>query len=259
MSRLAMLQAALGRALRSKAPIADEPAHRAFAKTEVRSGILGAGDAHLEVYREQFGLRHVGSLLEDFPAVTAMLGEESMKALLADYLEAHPPTHYSLLYAGHALGDFLAAREAGPATYFLADLAAFEYALVATSECADAEALSMEAVAAVPEEAWPTIGLVFHPTFRLHAFAFPVHEIRRAVDLGKPPSPGHEPAEAQTYLALARDAHRAPTYLAIDPDQFAALEALVGGAPLGQIQDERLAGWFEQWIAWTWVVGLRRP
>lgn len=254
MSRLSQLQEGVGKALRSASPVAEDAASRSFAEAEVRKGGVGPAAAHLEIYREQFGLRHVGSLLDDFPAVRAVLGTDPTKKLLADYLVNHPPAHYSLLYAGHAFADFLAARPEGPPTYFLADLAAFEYALVSITECADASPLSMDVVAAVPEDAWPSVGLAFHPAFRLMAFAYPVHDVRRSVDLDQPVC--SEPEEVQTYVALCRDVRGATTYLGIGKPQYDALEALMAGKPLGVIADEQLPTWFQEWIAWGWVVGV---
>lgn len=257
MSRLSQIQRGLGQALRSSLPVAEDAASRSFAEAEVRKGAVGPGPAHLEIYREQFGLRHVGSLLEDFPAVRAILGTEATKKLFADYLVRHPPAHYSLLYAGHAFSTFLAASSEGSARAFLSDLAAFEYALVSITECADAPPLSMDAVAAVPEDAWPRLGLALHPAFRLMAFAFPVHEVRRSVDLGQQVHADHsEPEGAHTYVAICRDPRGTPTYLGLQRPQYEALEALVAGKPLGAITDEQLPAWFQEWIAWGWVVGV---
>ena len=75
MSRLSQLQEGVGKALRSASPVAEDAASRSFAEAEVRKGGVGPAAAHLEIYREQFGLRHVGSLLDDFPAVRAVLDE----------------------------------------------------------------------------------------------------------------------------------------------------------------------------------------
>ena len=257
MSALAEIQRRFAEALCSKGPLKPGSPGALFAEAEVRaSARIGSAVAHVEVYREQFGLRHRGSLIEDFPALLAHLGKGAFEVLLSDYLEQHPPSHYTLLYAGHALASFLeehqAEHEHGA---FRAELARFEYALVALAELADAPALSMEEVAAVPEEAWPGVRLAFHPTFTLLELTYPVHLFRGAVERGEVAA---VPFAALTHLALARTQAGVPTYLQLDADAYALLRKLLDAQPLGVAgDDERLPAWFQNWISWGWVSGLR--
>lgn len=274
MKRLREMQSEMARAIQSPTSLVTPPPDpSSFAEREVRpSARVGSGSAHLDIYREQFGLRHRASLTEDFPALRAHVGragEAAWDALLTDYLAAYPPSHVSLLYAGHALGDFLG-RDTSPfPTYFEADLANFEYALVAMSELADAPPLAMEAVSAVPEDAWPAVRLVFQPALSLMSFAFPVHRARMAIDQGGSLDVGTL-SERQTWLALARDAKGTPTYVEMDRSAFFLLRELTEGAPLGAASaiaatklgvemsalEADLPGWFQNWIAWGWVSSL---
>lgn len=262
MSKLATIQRQFAEALLSKRPLEPGTPGAMFAEAEVKtSGALGGGTAHVEVYREQFGLRHRASLTDDFPALRAHVaadeGEQAFDALLADYLAQHPPAHYTLLYAGHALAAFMEERTPSSPAHgaFRRDLARFEYALVALAELADAPPLSMEVVSAVPEEAWPGVRLVFHPTLTLLDLSYPVHLYRGAVERGERPS---TPEPAPTYLAVARTQAGVPTYLPLDPDAYVLLGALLNDRPLRVAGEEpRLAEWFQNWIAWGWVTDLK--
>lgn len=267
MTRLRELQEGMAAAITAPTPLATGEGST-FAEREIRaSARIGSGSVHLDIYREQFGLRHRASLAEDFPALRAHLGPEAWDALLTDYLAAHPPAHYTLLYAGHKLSEFLGRDESGFVSYFEADLASFEYALVAMSELADAAPLSMDAVAAVPEEAWPSVRLVFQPAFSLHGFAYPVHRARMQHD-----QQGQVtlPEDAQTFLAVARGPGATATYAELPKEAFYLLRELAAGKALGtataeaakalgvelSVLEASLPGWFQNWIAWGWVCDL---
>ena len=45
----------------------------------------------LDIYREQFWLRHIGCLAEDFPTLVAFIGQAKFDDIVADYLATHPP------------------------------------------------------------------------------------------------------------------------------------------------------------------------
>ena len=269
MTRLGKIQAEFARALQEKTPLSEGSPGFVFAEREIRGDTrLGSPFAHVEVYREQFGLRHRGSLAEDFPALGALLGADAFDALLADYLAAHPPAHYSLLYAGNKLSEFLG-RTLGAAA-LEAELAAFEYALVALAEVADAPPLSLDAVSAVPDDAWPAVALVFQPALTLLSFAHPVHRVRMDADQGKPTS---RPQAADTWIAIARAAFGVPTYLELDKRAFFLLTELLRGLSIGDatrkaatklgievsLLEEPLPAWFQNWIAWGWVSRLELP
>jgi hypothetical protein len=73
--------------VRSSGQVYSDPEQRACRTTPVE---------RLEIYREQFWLRHRSSLVEDFPGVSGILGRRAWAALIEGYLEAHPPHSYTL-------------------------------------------------------------------------------------------------------------------------------------------------------------------
>ncbi len=68
-----------------------------------------SGADQLEVYREQFWLRHTGALLEDFPALAAWLGQTAWEALVEGYLLESPLRSFSLRDLGAGLAAYVAA------------------------------------------------------------------------------------------------------------------------------------------------------
>src|SRR6188474_2074542 len=61
----------------------------------------------VEIYREQFWLRHSASLVEDFPGLGGILGQDDWERLIEEYLEAVPPVAYSLRDLGERLPAFI--------------------------------------------------------------------------------------------------------------------------------------------------------
>jgi len=102
----------------------------------------------LDVYREQFWLRHTKSLRDDFPSVQLLLGgAEAFDRLARDYLAAPPPDHFRLRDLSARMPEFLAAAEPYASDRLLADCARLEWALLEAYDAADAPALDPAAAA----------------------------------------------------------------------------------------------------------------
>src|SRR5204862_1087507 len=61
----------------------------------------------LEIYREQFWLRHTASLLEDFPGLSGILGQADWERLVEAYLAETSLSSHSLRELGEALPAFV--------------------------------------------------------------------------------------------------------------------------------------------------------
>jgi hypothetical protein len=61
----------------------------------------------LEIYNKQYWFRILDSMLEDFPAVHAILGAEKFDQLIFAYVSAHPSTTYTLRDLGGSLPGFI--------------------------------------------------------------------------------------------------------------------------------------------------------
>ncbi|HKO94438.1 MAG TPA: DNA-binding domain-containing protein, partial [Polyangiaceae bacterium] len=59
----------------------------------------------LEIYREQFWLRHTASLVEDFPGVGGVLGQADWEQLVEGYLQAHPSESWTLRELGRHFAE----------------------------------------------------------------------------------------------------------------------------------------------------------
>src|SRR5215831_16934936 len=77
----------------------------------------------LDIYREQFWLRHVGVMEEDFVSIVTLLGHDGFHDLARAYLTACPPRTFTLRDVGDRLADFVATDPAYQDDLLLADLA----------------------------------------------------------------------------------------------------------------------------------------
>jgi hypothetical protein len=226
----------------------------------------------LEIYREQFWLRHTASLVEDFPGVGGILEQERWDRLIWEYLEQEAEYSYSLRDLGARLPDFTARQSWLEERELVTDMARFEWAHVEVFDAPDVPRLDPEELAAVPEGAWESARLLLDPALRLLRLGHPVAELRRRLialqNDASLPKPAW-PAKAETRIAL----HRRERVICMDSLEsaaFALLAAFAAGAPLGsaceeaarasgvevEVLGERLESWFTEWAARGYVVGV---
>jgi len=194
----------------------------------------------LEVYANAYFFRILEVLRKDYPALEASLGEARFHNLVTDYLAAHPPTRFSLRYAGEGLGCFLAGHAVARALReefpWAADLAALEWAIVDAFDAADHPPLAREDLARVPPDLWAALRLRLDPSVRVIRAAWPVQLLREASD-GSQPLPAL--TAGVTALLVWRKDERV-FHRAIDPLEAGLLDLLAGGATFGDLC-ERMA------------------
>jgi hypothetical protein len=242
---LAAQQRALAALLQRGSSIADDAEASALATGNAR---LSAG-AQVEIYREQFFLRHVDALREDFGSVAHLLGPEAFEALARAYLAAHPPCSFSLRDLGAALPAFLT----DPRTR---DLARVDWAFVEAFDAPSLPPLAASDLGSLPEAAWPALRLALQPAVTLLSLAYPAHDYRAAARHGGAPPPLVPRA---CFVAIYRGL-TALHSLELAPAAYAILDHLASGMPLGEACERAsrtspsdiaadLAAWFQQWTA----------
>jgi hypothetical protein len=232
------------------------PSHRGLAPHE-----------RLEIYREQYWLRHLSNLDEDFPTLTWVLGgRDAFHTLATAYLQAHPPRSWDLQRLGADLPPFLATR--APVEPLALDAARLDWAFMEAFDAPDSPPFDPRVLASTPEDAWPGARIDLHASLRTLASGHPVHDLRFAVLTGAVPV---RPAPVATCIAVHRDAAHALRSVAVEPGALALLDALRAGTPLGDACEAaahacgedsldvgaKLGGWFQQWTASGWIRGVR--
>jgi hypothetical protein len=257
------LQAHFARFLLRRRDLTRDDEARAFAGEHLCGNARVSPVEQLEIYREQYWLRHTASLVEDFPGVGAILGQRDWERLVEEYLVAHPPVTFSLRDLGAGLPDFANGREWLPHRRLVVDMARLEWAYVEVFDAPEAPPLAPEKLAAIPEDSWESVRFVANPAVRLLAVAYPVLDLRRHLlgatgvssdvepSAALPEPEPHRYAIARRRLAIDHDE--------LDPRAFELLSKLFRAIPLGEacestaselsLDPETLSRDLETWFA----------
>ncbi len=234
------------------AALADD--ERSDAATMVRDRGELTGLERLDIYANMYFFRLLEALRLDYPAVAAVLGTEGFHDCITDYLLAYPPTHFSLRHAGASLPEFLRQWSGPEGISHLAELAAFEKALVDAFDAREAAPLTVEALAGVAPEDWPELRFTLTPSLRLLPCEAPVDSLWATATQQASATEEVGACFLRVWRRELRVMHRR-----IDASEYAALRAIRNGATFGEVcaaADEdvdaaslRAAGWLRQWMA----------
>jgi hypothetical protein len=139
-------------------------------------GQLGP-EERLDIYAHMYCARLLDVLHEDFPRVTALLGDKYFHEIAHRYLARYPSTHPSVRYVGRHFSEFLGAEVVMEGLPFLADLARLEWARLEVFDAPDAEPLQMAHLQAIPPEGWPALRFRLIPACQILRSAWPVHRV----------------------------------------------------------------------------------
>jgi len=236
----------------------------------LEAATIAAGNGRLspiemvDIYREQYWLRHRDCLREDFASVEHAMGEDAFEALIKAYLAKHPSPSFTLRDLGKALATYL---EEYP---FLADLARVEWAFIEAFDGPDAAPFDPASIAGRSEDEWPLATLLFHPSLQRLRLTHAAHNYRIAVRKDESTTPTRDDRACDVVI------YRGPSMLhchELDAPASALLDELMRGAPLGSACERaamassieleafqaRLATWFSEWTAMGWIRAVVFP
>src|SRR3954471_6965810 len=151
---LSELQRGLVLALRHGSALAKNAALTAFATSNVSGNDRLSPVEQLEIYREQFWLRHTDSLVEDFPGLGGILGQADWEKLAEQYLREVPPDSYTLRDLGARLPELIERASWLPHQALCLDMARLELAYVDVFDAKDVAPVLPERLASIPEESF---------------------------------------------------------------------------------------------------------
>ncbi|MFN7986234.1 MAG: DNA-binding domain-containing protein [Thermoanaerobaculia bacterium] len=197
---------------------------------------LFAGDARmgaverLDVYANMYFFRLRDVLAEDFARTSAALGEARWHNLVTDYLLAHPPTRWSLRWAGEALPEFLRTHARGAERPWLADVAALERARNEAFQAEDAAPLRAEELLNVHPAVWATLTFGATPGTAVISSRW---DLAAWWESGGEGAPAEVP-EGQALLVW-RDAEDDVQQEALRSEDAEAARRLLAGAPFAEV------------------------
>ncbi len=272
-SPLDAVQAFVASELRELSAVPERPqaAERAHELLTGNSRLSAA--EQLEIYRQQFWLRHTAALLEDYPGVSGILGQHEWEQLAESYLTEVPPRSWTLRDLGRDFARHIAGRAGTPHQQLCFDMATLEWAYTEVFDAAESPALDVSRLQSASEEAWSRAVVHLAPALRILSLTYPVAELRRrlrdaaADDAGEPISiPGADPH----FLVVFRSPKRHLRYVRLGQAPGSLLRHLASGMPL-TTACERAAGtdpahleqieaevgsWFADWTRRGWIVNV---
>jgi hypothetical protein len=209
------------------------PDTRSAAAEAVISDQLASAEERLDIYAMAYRLRLFEVFGGDFEAVHTLIGDDAFGLLCRDYLAAHPPSHYSIRWAGQHFPAFVAARE--PERSLVTEMAAFEWALGLALDVVDSTPLSVEALQTLAPEEWPELALAAHPSLKRFSFHFDTPAIWKAIDNDEPPRAPVESDTPTPWIVWRQPTAGAPEvhYRSLEPLEDLALGAILAAGAEG--------------------------
>lgn len=141
----------------------------------------------LEIYANAYFFRIRDSLMDDFPSLVKLLGEDEFHNLVVRYLAQYPPQSYTLSMVGKNLPHFLANQEDLLQRYpYLADLAEMEWLMIDIYDKQDGELLLKEDLQKIQPEEWTSLKLKRIEAAKLLKSSWPLIEIYKGLQQEKP-------------------------------------------------------------------------
>jgi hypothetical protein len=258
-------------ALVQKKPIAEIPELAAQTPAHIAGNDRLSPIEQLDIYRDQFWLRHLDAMYEDYVTLGKLVGWDAFEEMCTGYFAKYPPRDFSLRDLGKDFARFLAETEPYASDRLLADVARAEWAFVDAFDGPDAPPLEMSSVATAPEDAWPRARIALHPALQRLALAYPAHDLREAARTNKEAKSVDRPEMRRVNVVIYRGEGNLQ-YIEVDDDEFALLDELAEGAPLGEACERamkragvtdvaafeaKIGAWFQRWAARGWVGAVR--
>jgi len=221
----------------------------------------------VDIYREQFWLRHEDSLTEDFPGTRALLGPK-WDDIVRGYLQQFPPTTPSLRELGFQLPDYF--ENQGSLEPSVLDMARLERAYLEVFDAPDEPPLDPARVAALLPEQWPLVELGTSGALRLLELGSQAADLRRALRAGALGEIAErvEPVYLVVYRRelglwdkeISRTAYELLGRLASGQALGAACEATAEQRPEAARElDTQLGAWFADWARLGWITRVVVP
>lgn len=238
--------------------------------TAIGEHVVGNAQAsaarRLDIYARAYRLRLLECLADNFPNLQNAAGSEDFDALGRAYIDAHPSANPSVRWYGHRLPGFLATNAPWREQPWLAELAAFEWALRGAFDAGDGTPLPVEALAQLPAQAWPGLRFDFQPSVQRLDLRWNATAAWKALDAGQTPDPATESAVPVPWVIWRRELQ--PWFRSLEVDEAFAMDALLGGAGFADVCEGicewvdaanapmRMAGLLKTWISEGMLRGL---
>jgi hypothetical protein len=226
------------------APLGDST--REVAESYIKPNDRLSSFERLEIYNRQYWFRVIAAVAEDFPALSAVMGEKAFNRMVLAYLRDNPSTSFTLRNLGSRLPQWLAEHREFTQRQrrLLLDVAKLEWAYVDAFDQAALSPLTAQDLVGLGEDS----RLSLQPHIQLLELNYPVDELVLAVHREKGPSdiasnavsehrttkrvPLPKMSRAEVFLVVHRY-ENSVYYRRVEREDFLLLSALGQGLCLG--------------------------
>jgi hypothetical protein len=159
-------------------PTTMELASNSALTDRIRGGRLGPAE-RLHIYRRNIYAALRGAIGDLYPVVKAVVGDAFFAAAVDEFIRATPSQSGDLNEFGAGLAAFIERYAPADDLPYLSDVAKMEWAWHLAFHAADAGALDLVRLAAVPAESHAMLKFSLHPTAHLLSSTFPLFDIWR--------------------------------------------------------------------------------
>jgi hypothetical protein len=135
-------------------------------ETQIVSSAKVPASQRLDIYRDAYFLRFLEVLTQDFPLLYTVLGDDKFEQLAREYINNFPSTYRSIRWFDKNLAHFMYDNEKYLQQPYLAEIAAFEWALTEAFDASDSVSIEVNTIAAIPFDKWPEMDFKLHPSLR---------------------------------------------------------------------------------------------
>jgi uncharacterized protein (UPF0276 family) len=210
-----------------------------------------SSQAQLDVYINAYRWRLQGVVVDDYEVLDRYLGTKPFHALVRDFVESIPSTHFNIGRYAASFPDFV--KDALPNDLFAYELCLLETAISQLADLPETAPLTPQDVANLSPEDFLSATLFPRDTLKLFHFKTNVNDYYQAVLTNKDlPTPAH----VDTFYAVYR--HEDEMWrLRLAKEEYPFLQALFGGASIStalealptDFPQDALGIWFSRWLS----------
>jgi hypothetical protein len=208
----------------------------------------------LRIYFDAYRLRLVEALATDYEALRALMGDDLGAACRA-YVEATPSLFRNVRWYGGGLPEYLRVTQPWSEQQILHEVAVFDWTLTLAFDASDAPVVRFEELARMPQQAWPVLGFVLHPSVHFLELRSNAPSLRKATDAGDPLPEAVAAADTKTWLIWRKEL--TAYFRSLSEPESWALAAVREGASF-TTQCEGLCRWFSPDEAAPQAMGWQR-
>lgn len=193
-------------------------------------------DERIQIYYDAYRFRLIDALSDSYPAVHTLLGDKEFEKICRQYIDAHPPTHFSIRYYGDKLGDFVKHNVLTPNPALIAEMARFEWALRHAFDAKDEQMLTLDSLQNSSIEHWSDV--IFHTPQSLVCLDlyWNVPALWKVIEQGDDPIREDENPLAEHWIIWRPDLE---TYFrSVSEIEYKAFEMLIAKHTFGEMCDK---------------------